>query len=109
MTPYAARGATEQPECCPRHLSAGSPLRVARRPIPRRRCRERPCFPSTSDPEHPGKAVAWAVVADPQVAPRVPGELVANTLDQLRAMLPAGLIRHEATQLTPPEVVETWD
>src|SRR3954470_9081002 len=66
-------------------------------------------FVSTSDPEHPGKAVAWAVVADPQGGTRVAGELVANTLDQLRAMLPRRLTRGGRTELMPPEVLEVWD
>ena len=65
-------------------------------------------FVTTSDPDRPGKAVVWAVVADATGANRVPGELVANTLDQLRAMLPAGLKRSEATELMPPEVIEVW-
>jgi hypothetical protein len=36
-------------------------------------------------------------------------ELVADTLDQLRAMLPVGLTRGKPTELMPPEVVEVWD
>src|SRR4051812_21952166 len=40
-----------------------------------------------------GQALAWAVIADQHGGTRVPGELQANTLDQLRAMLPAGLTR----------------
>ena len=66
-------------------------------------------FVSTSDPDRPGKAIAWAVVADPQGATRVPGELVANSLDQLRAMLPRRLKRTERTALMRPEVDEVWD
>jgi len=40
---------------------------------------------------------------------RLPGALVANTLDELRAMLPAGLTRRDRTSLLPPDVLETWD
>jgi len=35
--------------------------------------------------------------------------LVANTLNELRAMLPAGLTRRERTMMMPGDVVETWD
>lgn len=34
-----------------------------------------------------GKATAWAIAADPHGGTRLPGLLVANTLDELRAML----------------------
>lgn len=50
---------------------------------------------STAAAEHPGKAVAWAVVAD--------------TLEDLRAMLPGGLTRSYRTPFMPLGVVETWD
>ena len=56
-----------------------------------------------------GKARAWALIADPYGGERLPGELVANTLDELRAMLPLGLKRDKPTELMPPEVVEVWD
>jgi hypothetical protein len=42
-----------------------------------------------------GKARAWAVVAD--------------TLDELRAMLPAGLTRWERTSVMSSKVVQVWD
>jgi hypothetical protein len=35
--------------------------------------------------------------------------LVADTLEELRAMLPRGLKRGERTSVMPPEVVEVWD
>ena len=66
-------------------------------------------FVSTIDPEHPGKTVAWAIAADPHGGTRLPGLLVADTLDQLRAMLPAGLTRTDRTAVMGPEVVEVWD
>jgi hypothetical protein len=47
-------------------------------------------FVSTWNVEHPGKAVAWGVAADPSGGGRLPGLLVADTLDELRAMLPTG-------------------
>ena len=56
-----------------------------------------------------GKAIAWAVIADPHGGSRQPGELVAPTLDELRAMLPAGLTRGDGTELMPPSVLEVWD
>ena len=59
--------------------------------------------------ERVGRTVAWAVVADQHGGTRVPGELQANTLDQLRAMLPAGLTRRERTDVMTPDVVEVWD
>jgi hypothetical protein len=56
-----------------------------------------------------GKARAWAVVADRHGGMRLPGELVADTLAELRAILPAGLTRDKPTELMPPEVVEVWN
>ena len=66
-------------------------------------------FVSTSQPDYPGKAVAWARVADPQGGLLVPGLLVADTLDELRAMLPLGLMRRDRTAVMPESVLETWD
>ena len=56
-----------------------------------------------------GKARAWAVMADPHGGKRLPGELVADTLEELRAMLPPGLTRWERTSVMSPEVLEVWD
>ena len=56
-----------------------------------------------------GKARAWAMVADQHGGKRLPGELVADTLAEVRAMLPPGLTRSERTSVLSPEVVETWD
>jgi len=47
-----------------------------------------------------GKARAWALMADPYGGERLPGELVANTLDELRAMLPLGLTRTDRSRST---------
>src|SRR3954470_475364 len=67
-------------------------------------------FVSSSHREHPGKAVAWAIAADPHGGTRVPGELVADTLEELRRLLPTGVTRREPmTTAMPESVVETWD
>ncbi len=62
-----------------------------------------------TDAEHPGKHVARAHQADHQGGTVQPGALVANTLVELRAMLPAGLARHDRTSALPPDVIEAWD
>jgi hypothetical protein len=59
--------------------------------------------------ERPGKFIGRAVVADQHGGERLPGELVADTLDEVRAMLPAGLTRWERTSVMSPEVLEIWD
>src|SRR3954452_206628 len=51
-----------------------------------------------------GKARAWALMADPQGGARVPGELAADTLEELRAMLPPGLKRTDRSAVMGPEV-----
>ena len=56
-----------------------------------------------------GHARAWAVMAGPPGGIRLPDELVANTLDELRARLPTGLMRWERTAMMSAEVVEVWD
>jgi hypothetical protein len=56
-----------------------------------------------------GKARAWAVVADRHGGKRQPGELEADTLAELRAILPAGLTRWRRTSVMSPEVLEVWD
>ena len=40
---------------------------------------------------------------------RLPWLLCANTLDDLRRMLPAGLTRLERTAVMPAMVLEAWD
>jgi hypothetical protein len=59
--------------------------------------------------ERPGKFIGRAVVADQHGGERLPGELVADTLAELRAMLPPGLTRWERTAMMAAEVVEVWD
>lgn len=39
----------------------------------------------------------------------MPDDLRADTLDGLRAMLPAGLTRRDRTMILLANVVETWD
>lgn len=56
-----------------------------------------------------GKFTARAHTAAPDGGTWLPGMLVADTLDVVRAMLPAGLTRHQRTKLMSPEVLETWD
>ena len=51
---------------------------------------------------------AWAIAADPHAGTRLPGRLVANTLDELRAMLPAGLTRTDRSAVMGPDVLEVW-
>jgi len=62
-----------------------------------------------SDIEHPGKMVARAHEADHHGGKLLPGALVANTLAELRAMLPTELTRRDRTSALPPDVIETWD
>lgn len=58
-------------------------------------------FVSLSDPTYPGKAVAWAIIADFNSGTRSPGLLVADTLKELCGMLPAGPTRQGWTGLMP--------
>ena len=64
---------------------------------------------TAADVEHPGKYVARAHQADHQGGTVQPGALVADTLDELRAMLPTDLTRSARTSALPPDVIETWD
>ena len=59
--------------------------------------------------EGPGKFIARAHTAAHDGGKWLPGELVADTLDELRAMLPPGLTRWERTAMMAAEVVEVWD
>jgi hypothetical protein len=53
-----------------------------------------------------GKAIAC--VADPHGGTRQRGELIADTLPELRAMLLLALTRGHGTELMPPSVSEVW-
>ena len=64
---------------------------------------------SNADLEHPGRFTARAHTADHTGGVYLPGVLVAASLEELQAMLPAGLTRHGRTSLDPPDVVEVWD
>jgi len=64
---------------------------------------------TTADLEHPGRLVARAHLANHHGGAVQPGALVADTLDALRAMLPAGLTRHGRASVDPPDVLELWD
>lgn len=64
---------------------------------------------SNADLEHSGRFTGRAHTADHHGGQYLPGALVADTLDELRAMLPTGLTWHGRTSLDPPEVVEVWD
>ena len=66
-------------------------------------------FVTITDAYHLGKAVAWATKADTHGGAKMPSVLVADTLDELRAMLPAGLTRRDPTPMMPVGVVEAWD
>lgn len=66
-------------------------------------------FVTEADAEHPGKVVARAYEANHQGGQQQPGALVADTLTELRAMLPAGLTRHNAIAGAPVGEIETWD
>lgn len=64
---------------------------------------------TNADLEYPGCFVARAHTADHAGGRYLPGALVANTLDELRAMLPGGLTQHGRTSVDPPDVLEVWD
>ncbi len=66
-------------------------------------------FVSAADPAHPEKFTAPAHTMDRRGGVPLPGVLVADTLDELRALLPAGLTRRDNVLVDPPAVVETWD
>ena len=60
-----------------------------------------------TDLEYPGRVTARAHEADHQGGALLPGALVANTLHELRAMLPAELTRRDRTSAQPPSVIES--
>src|SRR4051812_23046828 len=56
--------------------------------------------------EHTGKFIARAHRADPHGGKWLPGVLAADTLDELRTMLPRGLTRHDRTAVMSAETIE---
>jgi hypothetical protein len=54
-------------------------------------------------PEYPGKFIARLAMAHPTAY-----VMVADTLAELRVMLPPGLVRSERQPSDPPDVVEIW-
>lgn len=66
-------------------------------------------FLQAPDLAHDGKVVAWAKIADRKGGVRLAGELVGDSLESVRAMLPPGLQRLERTPFMPEGVVEAWD
>ena len=67
-------------------------------------------FVTRSDPEHPGRAVAYAMKASNSGGgERLPGELVADTIEELRVMLLEGMTRLARSALDPAGNVEAWD
>lgn len=65
-------------------------------------------FVQAPDLAHDGRVVAWAKIADPQGRIRLAGELVGESLDAVRAMLPPDLERIEHAAFMPEGVVEAW-
>jgi hypothetical protein len=53
--------------------------------------------------DYPGEVTARLCIADP-----TPYLLVADTLADLQAQLPVGLVRSDRQPLDPPEVLEIW-
>lgn len=64
---------------------------------------------TASDAEYPGKVIARARTADHQGGTLLPGTLVADTLNELRIILPIELTRRDRTSAWSPDVLETWD
>lgn len=56
-----------------------------------------------------GAFTARAMVADTTGGHQKGGDLVAGTIEELRAMLPPGLTRCDRTMMMVRDVVETWD
>lgn len=66
-------------------------------------------FISDADPAHPGKVTAQAHTADHTGGVYLPGTMIADTLDELRAQMPSGLRRRDRVAVDSPSIVETWD
>jgi len=56
-------------------------------------------------PAYPGRYAARLLTSDRVPSPYL---LLADTLAEVQAMLPPGLVRSERTYADPPEVVEIW-
>jgi hypothetical protein len=54
-------------------------------------------------PDYPARVVARLVIGTPS-----PYVLVADTLAEIHAMLPSGLVRSDRQPADPPEVLEVW-
>jgi len=63
---------------------------------------------TTTDLEHSGKLVARACIAAHWHGTLRPGALVAETLDALRTMLPAGPTQRDRTLALLPDVLAAW-
>jgi hypothetical protein len=66
-------------------------------------------FISNADPAHPGKVTAKAHTADHTGGVYLPGAIIADVLDEIRAQMPTGLRRRDRAPIDPPGIVETWD
>jgi len=67
---------------------------------------------SEADPTHPGQFTARAHTLDHHGGKYLPGALVADTLVDLRAQMPAGLTITPRTpwqDFYPDDIVEMWD
>lgn len=65
-------------------------------------------FISVADPEHSGGFMARAHTSNACGGVFLPDALVADTLDELRAQLPAGLGLWEPMAGFPADIIETW-
>lgn len=67
-------------------------------------------FVTACDPRHPGKLVARPHTCAHDGGRFLSTVLVSDTLENLRARLPAGVSRRgELSPLVPPGVIELWD
>ena len=65
-------------------------------------------FVTLSDRAYPGQPVAYAMKGDRSGGHRLPGELVADTIEELRELLPARPTRHDMSAYAPAGIVEAW-
>lgn len=67
-------------------------------------------FVTATDPRHPGKLVARPHTATHDGGCYLSSVLVSDTLENLRARLPAGVSRrYELSYFIPTDVIELWD